>query len=88
MDEAVAIWRDEVLPAGQGQPGYVGALLLRDDAAGKLVGIGVWQSKADADAWAATGPWRPGSALRARFEGLLAGEPTREEFAAAYVNAG
>ncbi|MDP8946905.1 MAG: hypothetical protein M3N09_02220 [Actinomycetota bacterium] len=42
--------------------------------------------KGDADAWTTTGPWRPGSELRDKFDGLLSEEPTREEFEVAYLD--
>jgi hypothetical protein len=51
-----------------------------------MVGIGLWESKSDADAWATTGPWRPGSELRDKFDGLLSEEPTRKEFEVAYLD--
>ena len=50
-----------------------------------MVGIGLWESKSDADAWATIGPWRAGSELRHEFDGLLSEEPTREEFEVAYL---
>jgi hypothetical protein len=51
-----------------------------------MVGIGLWESKSDADAWATTGPWRAGSELRHKFDGLLSEEPTREEFEVDYLH--
>ena len=52
----------------------------------EMVGIGLWDTKSDADAWAATGPWRPGAELRERFDGMLTEEPTRQEFEVAYLH--
>jgi hypothetical protein len=50
-----------------------------------MMGIGLWESKSDADAWATTGAWRPGSELRDKFDGLLSEEPARQEFEVAYL---
>ena len=86
LDEAVRAWREGAPPAAEGQPGYQGALLLVEPGKDKMVGIGLWDSKSDADAWATTGPWRPGSELRDKFDGLLSEESTREEFEVAYLH--
>ena len=86
LDEATQAWREEVLPAADGQPGYKGAMLLVEPAKSTMVGIGLWESKSDADAWASTGPWRPGSELRDKVDSLLSEEPTREEFEVAYLH--
>jgi heme-degrading monooxygenase HmoA len=86
LDEAAQAWREGAPPAAEGQPGYRGALLLVEPGKDKMVGIGLWESKSDADAWATTGPWRPGSDLRDKFDGLLSEEPTRKEFEVAYLD--
>ena len=85
LDEAAQAWREGAPPAAEGQPGYRGALLLVEPGKDTMVGIGLWESKRDADAWATTGPWRPGSELRDKFDGLLSEEPTRKEFEVAYL---
>ena len=86
LEEAAEVWREAALPAGEGQQGYKGALLLVEPGKDTMVGIGLWESKSDADAWASTGPWRPGSELRSRFDGLLSEESTREEYEVAYLH--
>ena len=86
LEEATQAWREAVEPAAEGQPGYKGALLFVEPEKNKMMGIGLWESKSDADAWATTGPWRPGSDLRDKFDGLLSEEPTREESEVAYLN--
>ena len=86
LEEAAKAWREAAPPAGEGQPGYKGALLLVEPGKDTMVGIGLWESKSDADAWASTGPWRPGSELRGRFDGLLSEESTREEYEVAYLH--
>lgn len=87
LDEAVQAWREAAPPAAEGQPGYKGALLLVEPGKNTMVGIGLWDSKSDADTFATTGPWRPGSELRHKFDGLLLSEETtREEFEVAYLH--
>ena len=86
LDEAAQAWREGAPTAAEGQPGYRGALLLVEPGKDTMVGIGLWESKSDADAWATTGPWRPGSELRDKFDGLLSEEPTRKEFEVAYLD--
>jgi heme-degrading monooxygenase HmoA len=86
LEEATQAWREGVEPAAEGQPGYKGALLFVEPEKDKMMGIGLWESKSDADAWAATGPWRPGSELRDKFDDLLSEESTREEAEVAYLN--
>ena len=61
-------------------------MLLVESAKSTMVGIGLWESKSDADAWATIGPWRPGSELGDKFDGLLSEEPTRDEFEVAYLH--
>jgi heme-degrading monooxygenase HmoA len=86
LEEAAQIWREAAPPAGERQQGYKGALLLVEAGKDEMVGIGLWERKSDADAWATTGPWRPGSELRHDFDGLLSEEPTRQEFEVAYLH--
>ena|SRR3712207_75015 len=86
LDEAAQAWREGAVPAAEGQPGYKGALLLVGPEEDTMMGIGLWDSKSDADAWATTGPWRPGSKLRDEFDGLLSEAPTRQEFEVAYLD--
>jgi hypothetical protein len=62
------------------------ALLLVEPGKDTMMGIGLWESKSDADAWSTTGPWRPGSEFRDKFDGLLSEEPTRQVFKVAYLN--
>ena len=78
LDEAVRVWREEVLPTAEEQSGYRGAFLMVDPETNKMVGVGLWDSKEAADAFGA-GVWRPGSVLRDKLDALLAGELSREE---------
>ena len=52
-----------------------------------MVGFGFWESKAHADEFATTGPWREDSELRRKFADLLSEEPPRDELEVAYLNA-
>ncbi len=85
LDEAMAIWKNQVLPQGPEQQGFRGAMLLVDIAQNLMVGYGLWQDQAAADAWASTGPWHPDSPLREQFAALESAPPTRQEFDVAYL---
>jgi len=45
LEEAAKAWREAAPPAGEGQPGYKGALLLVEPGKDTMVGIGLWESK-------------------------------------------
>jgi heme-degrading monooxygenase HmoA len=64
LNEAIRLWREEVEPAAEGQPGYEGSVLLIEPDDNKLVVVAYWDTKAHDDAFATTGPWRAGSELR------------------------
>jgi heme-degrading monooxygenase HmoA len=87
LDEAIRLWRAEVEPAAEGQPGYEGSVLLVDPASNRLVVVAYWDTKAHDDAFATTGPWRAGSELRNKIDVLLSEEPSRVEMEVAYLNA-
>ena len=87
LDEAIRLWREEVVPAAEGQPGYEGSVLLVESANNRLVVVAYWDSKAHDDAFATTGPWRAGSELRNKIDVLLSEEPSRVEMEVAYLNA-
>ncbi len=54
--DAVTRWYDEVvIPAARRTGGLKGAILLINRQTGKSVGMGFWETKADADAYEATG---------------------------------
>jgi antibiotic biosynthesis monooxygenase (ABM) superfamily enzyme len=87
LEEAVRFWREQVEPVAAEQPGYEGSMLLAEPQKDGMVGFGFWESKAHADEFATTGPWREGSELMRKFADLLSGEPPRDELKAAYLNA-
>jgi heme-degrading monooxygenase HmoA len=87
LNEAIRLWRGEVEPAAEGQPGYEGSVLLIEPDDNKLVVVAYWDTKAHDDAFATTGPWRVGSELRNKIDVLLSEEPSRVEMEVAYLNA-
>ena len=84
LEEAVRFWRERVEPVAAEQPGFEGSMLLTELQNDRMVGF--WESKAHADEFATTGPWREGSELRREFADLLSEEPPRDELDVAYLN--
>jgi heme-degrading monooxygenase HmoA len=87
LDEAISFWREELEPAAEGQPGYLGSVLLVEREDNRLVVVAYWDTRAHDDAFATTGPWRAGSELRNKLDALLSEEPSRVETEVAYLNA-
>jgi len=54
-DEAIALYRDSVLPAAKQQKGYKSAFLLSDPNSGKSISISLWETEADMVAGEASG---------------------------------
>ncbi len=54
-DEAIALYRDSILPAAKQQKGYKSALLLTDPNSGKSISITLWETEADMNASEASG---------------------------------
>ena len=46
MDEALQTYRDSTIPANQTQSGFKSGLILADRSAGKIITIGMWETKA------------------------------------------
>lgn len=76
-DEAIAIYRDVVVPAAKQQKGFKSALLLTDPATGKGVSVTVWETEADLKASEASGYLQQ---QLTRLGATLAGPPIREAF--------
>jgi len=87
LNEAIRLWREEVEPAAEGQPGYEGWGLFVESDDNKLVVVAYWDTKSHDDALATTGPWRAGSELRNKIDVLLSEEPSTVEMEVAYLNA-
>ena len=77
MNEAIAIFRDAVLPAASQQQGNGGGFLLTDPKTDKAIAAGLWETEADAAA-VVTGGWYQEQI--ARFASVFAGPPVREVY--------
>jgi heme-degrading monooxygenase HmoA len=77
MDEAIAIYRDSVVPAAQQQKGSNGALLLTDPNTGKGLSISFWETEADMQAGEASGYYQE---QLAKFKGIFTAPPVREQY--------
>jgi heme-degrading monooxygenase HmoA len=87
LDDVIRLWREEVEPAAEGQPGYEGSVVLVEPTNNRLVVAAYWDTKAHDDAFASTRPWRAGSELRNKIDVLLSEEPSRAEMEVDYLNA-
>jgi len=45
VDEGIRIYKEEVVPAVQGQPGFKGAISLSDRSSGKGISITFWETE-------------------------------------------
>ena len=57
MNEAIAIFRDSVIPAVSQQQGSRGSILLTDPNTNKAIAVALWDTEADAAAVVTSG-WR------------------------------
>jgi heme-degrading monooxygenase HmoA len=57
LEEAVQLWRDQVLPSVRQQKGFRGVRLLVDRKNGKIASLGLWETEAD---FQATVEWNQG----------------------------
>ena len=76
-DEAIAIFRDTVLPAARQQKGFKNAYLLIDRSTNMGIGFSLWESEADVAALAASGFYQE---QVAKFAAIFAGPPEREVY--------
>ena len=77
IEEAIALFRDSVLPVTQVQPGFQGARLLIDRGIGKGVIVTLWASEAEMKATETSGYLRQ---QLAKFSSLFISPPTREAY--------
>ncbi len=77
IEEAIALFRDSVLPVTQLQPGFQGARLLIDRGIGKGVIVTLWASEAEMKATETSGYLRQ---QLAQFSSLFISPPTREAY--------
>ena len=77
MNEAIAIFRDSVIPAASQQQGNKGGILLTDPSTDNAIAVALWETEADAAA-VITGGWYQEQI--ARFASVFAGPPVREVY--------
>ena len=70
LDEAIQLWRDNVLPSVQQQKGFRSVRLLVDRKNGKIASLGLWEAEAD---FQATVEWNQEQV--AKFAGLFITPP-------------
>ena len=76
-EEAIAIFRDSVVPAARQQQGHRRATLLTDPNTDKAIAIGLWETEADAVAVNTSGWYQ---VQVAKFASVFAGPPVREVY--------
>lgn len=62
VDDVAAFWTDPVVAGLAAQPGNRGFVLLKDTANGRVIGLSLWDSAADAEA--------SGPTFRSHMEGI------------------
>ena len=77
VDEAIAIFKDSVLPAAQQQAGFKNAYMLVDRSANRGIGLSLWETEADVAALATSGFYQE---QIAKFAALFDGPPEREVY--------
>jgi heme-degrading monooxygenase HmoA len=77
IDEAIAIYRDSIVPAARQVQGFRGGLLLTDRNAGKVINVGLWETEADMKAGETSGYYQEN---RAKLSHLVAGTYVREVY--------
>ena len=76
-EEAVRLFKEEVVPAAHRQKGFKGGLVLTDPNTGKGMTIGLWEAEADMKATEASGFYQ---GWTAKFANLFAAPPVREHY--------
>ena len=77
IEEAIAIYRDAIIPAARQQQGFLGARLFVNRATGKGVSVSRWASEADLLAGEASGYY---AEQIAKLAPLFTAPPIREAF--------
>ncbi len=77
MDEAVAIYRDSVVPAAMEQKGHRGCYLMADPHTGKGLSITLWETEADRLAGESSGYYH---AQVSKFRAFYTAPPMREVY--------
>lgn len=76
-DEAVAAYRDSIVPAAKEQRGFKNAYLLTDTSTGKFISVTFWETEADLMAGESSGYYKEQLGKLAAF---FAGQPTMEHY--------
>jgi heme-degrading monooxygenase HmoA len=77
MDEAIAIYRDSVMPAAKQQKGFKGLSLLTDRSTDKGISIVFWETEADMKAGEASGYYQQ---QLGKFKDVFGAPPVREQY--------
>ena len=77
FDEALALYRDSVVPTAKNQKGFKGLLNLSDRTTGKGLSIVFWETEADMQAGEASGYYQQ---QLAKFKDLFAAPPVKEHY--------
>ena len=77
VDEAINIYKDNVVPAAKSQKGYKGAYLLTDPDTGKGMSITIWDTEEDAVANEQSGYYQETVGL---FKEIFEAPPVREGY--------
>lgn len=75
VEEVVGLYRDMVGAVLKQQQGFKTVYLLRGSEPNKLVVVGLWETKANSEAWVNSGDYQE---LMGKAVGLLAGPPAAE----------
>ena len=76
-EEAIAIFRNSVIPAAKQQKGFISLMLLTDRSTGKGVSVGLWEIEDDLNANEASGYLQE---QLAKFGGLVTAPPVRDGY--------
>ncbi len=77
FDEAIALYRDSVVPTAKQQRGFKALLNLSDRTTGKGLSIVLWETEADMKAGEASGYYQQ---QLAKFKDLFAAPPVKEHY--------
>ncbi|HMD87934.1 MAG TPA: antibiotic biosynthesis monooxygenase [Anaerolineaceae bacterium] len=77
MDEAIRIYRDDVVPAAKQQNGYIAHYLLTDRKNNKAISIALWETEADMTATKTSGHYQQ---QLAKFKDIFAAPSMREDY--------
>ena len=77
VDEAIQIWREQLIPILKGIKGYKRGYLSGDRNSGKSMAVSIWETEADATAWHTSGKYTEVMAL---FASHFAAAPIQEQF--------